>query len=210
MRKFFLCVIPIIILIGLLVSGCGPKVGSDVAAIVNGEKITKSEMGREVEMVPFNMPLLRRAGFAAEEQRKLVLLNMIETTLMKQEAEKNGIKVTDKQIMDRYKMFRAGKSREAFVQEINRMGMNEQTLLKQLEDKLIQEKLFAKVVKPRKVTERELKDYYNKNKDRFKDITYDQAKVLIVPAVSAGKQAEAQKAWLDRIKAESDIKLYNW
>jgi parvulin-like peptidyl-prolyl isomerase len=209
-RKFFPFVITIIILIGLLVGGCTPKVESDVAAVVNGEKITRSDVDREVEMVPFNMPLLRRAGFAAEEQRKLVLLNLIETTLIRQEAEKNGIKITDRQIMDRYKMFRAGKSREAFVQELNRWGMNEKTLLKQLEAKLVAEKLFAKVVKPRKVPEEELKDYYNRKKDRFKDMTYEQAKALILPVVSAGKQAEAQKAWLDRVKTESDIRLYNW
>lgn len=191
-------------------AGCGGRPASDVAALVNGEKITKQDLNREVKMVPLSMPLLRQAGFAASEQRKLVLLSLIETTLVRQEAEKLGIKVSEKQIQDRYKMFRAGKSREAFVEEITRLGMNEAIVLKQVEAKVLEEKLLDKVLKPRKVTEQEAKDYYDDHKSRYKDLTYDEAKSLIVPALSVGKTNQARQAWLDQVKRESDIRLYSW
>lgn len=209
MKKLFLCVV-LIGLVGLLGSGCAQKVESNMVATVNGAKITKDDVERETKTVPFSAPLLGRAGFAVEQQKKIVLLNLIETTLIKQEADKNGIKIADKQIEDRYKTFRVGRSKEELVKELNRMGVTEESLLRYLERQLTKEKLFDKVIKPRKVTEDEMRKYYNRNKAKFKGTSYKDAKVLILPRVSRAKQAKAEKEWLDKVKTNSDIRLYAW
>lgn len=196
---------------GLLGSGCGQKVESNVVATVNGAKITKEDVKKEAKTAPFSAPLLGRAGFAAEQQKKIVLLDLIETALIKQEADKNGIKVTDGEIESRYKLFRFRRSREKFLEELEKLGMTEESLLQYLERQLAKEKLFAKVIKPRKVTEAEMREYYDRNKKKkFKDISYKDAKALILPRVSRAKQAEAEKEWLDKVKTDSDIRLYAW
>ena len=208
----------VFLLLGLGVSGCKKGGKGGTAATINGEDITMDQLDKEFKKVAKQYQGMPQGSLAKEQEnrmKKQMMFNLMEEILTKQEAEKNNIEVSEKQINARLKQYQAGRSKKEFQEQLKKSGMTEKDLKEKIESQLLSEKLLEKVVKAKKITEKEMKAYYKKNKKQFvgadkKELPYKEVKPRIKQMLESQKKQEARSDWLDEVKANSDVRLYFW
>jgi len=177
------------------VTGCSDK---DVAAKVNGEVIKKSELDAQVEKLKEQYPQMFEGadgeGRLIDFQQRL-LDNMINTVLIRQAAEDAGIDVTDGDIEKKIEELKAGfKTQEQFDAALSQAGMDVTTLEDQIREQLVTEQLIATLSGDTDVSEKEIKEYYDKNKAQFAETAAVHASHILFD--------EADKATADKVLAE--------
>lgn len=142
---------------------------TEPAAIVNGAPITKGE-------------LLSRllADFGEETLKQLITLRLLE-----QEAEKEGIVITEAEVQKRFEELRA--KREELSKQLGRGKLSDLTLRDEAKRLLLLERLVSKRVE---VTEKELRDFYTRHFLRYNRPERVQIREIIVPTF-----AEAQEIY---------------
>ncbi|MEQ6358449.1 peptidylprolyl isomerase [Thermoanaerobacter thermohydrosulfuricus] len=149
------------VFIVFLTVSCSAK--KDVVATVNGENITNAEYKKAFDQVKAQIessPQYTKDIWNQDYQGKKfldvvkenVLDSLIAQKLLVQEALKNNIAVTDKEIADEYQ-----KEKE----------VNKDITKEDVKNYLLINKLFDEYTKDVKVTEEELKKYYEDNKEQF-------------------------------------------
>ncbi|ADD03443.1 PpiC-type peptidyl-prolyl cis-trans isomerase [Thermoanaerobacter italicus Ab9] len=147
----------------LLVS-CSAK--KEVVATVNGENITNAEYRKAFDQVKAQIessPQYTKDIWNQDYEGKKfldvvkenVLDSLIAQKLLLQEALKNNVTVTDKEIEEEYQR------EKEFNKDITK---------EEVKNYLLINKLFEEYTKDVKVTEEELKKYYEDNKDRFETV----------------------------------------
>jgi len=151
-----------------ILAGCGSK---DVAARVNGEAVKKSELDAQLAQIKKQYPQMFQGTDAENRQadfRKRLLDNMINTVLLRQAAKTEGIDVNDdavnKQLADLEKGF---PNKKSFQDALKKTGITEDKLKEQIRDQLITQKLLEKLTKDVKISDKDITDYYAKNKAQF-------------------------------------------
>lgn len=128
-------------------------------------------------------------------------------------AEINGVPITEKELNEKIgdRLTRI----KSQVFDIQRQGINAIINEKVLEDAAkkdgtsVQELLKKNVNdKVGEITDAEAKDFYEKNKARFRDRTYDQLKDNIKRQLFAQKSAVFRNNYLDRLKEDAKIKVF--
>ena len=188
MRRFL--AIGLCAAVALLVAACGgssPKsVPSDAVAVVGDESISKSDWDALIEQTRRNFQATKRS-FPKPGSVELANLKsnatqfLIQSSEYQQEADKLGVEVSEKdvdarleQIKKQYygnppgqptatkeqmeKRYQAALKQQGFTDEEVRSGIKLQ---------LIREKVFKKVTKDVKVSDDEVKAYYEKNKKQY-------------------------------------------
>ncbi|GAF86337.1 unnamed protein product, partial [marine sediment metagenome] len=150
----------VVIVVGIvLLFGCVQKQNEEPAVVINGEEKEVAVVnGVGITKNEFVQRLISLNG-------KPVLEQMIDEILIEQRAEEQKVKVKPKEIdvkIDEIK--ERFPSEEAFLQQIVRSGMTIEKLRQQFESQILMEKL---ILKEAIVTEEEIMDYFERNKDRF-------------------------------------------
>ncbi len=86
------------------------------------------------------------------------------------EAETLGVKVTDAEVtkrLDQLKKTNFGGSDEKLQAELKKLGLTEEQAREEIQDKLLQEKIFTRVTDSIKVPETEIEAYYKNNEEQF-------------------------------------------
>lgn len=184
------------------VTGCSNK---DVAAKVNGEVIKKSELDAQVEKLKEQYPQMFEGadgeGRLIDFKQRL-LDNMINNLLIKQAAEDEGIKVTDDDVKKKIEELKAGFStQEQFDQALSQAGMDVKALETQIRDQLVTEQLIATLNKDTKVSDKEIQEYYDKNKAQFAETAAVHAAHILFDKTD---KATAEKV-LAEVKAGGDF-----
>lgn len=168
MKKGFVLLI-LLVLLAASFCGCAKK----VAATVNGKEIYLSEVEKELESLKAKHAELFKGAKGKEYEKTFkenILDSMIEKELVVQEAKKQGIKVSEKEVESRYnqmkKMFPSTKS---FEEALKKAGLTPSKFKVRLREQILMDKIWTKVTKGIEVTEEEMAKYYEKNKDRFKE-----------------------------------------
>jgi len=180
-----------LIVVVLIVGGFFLK-GLFVAAVVNGQPISRISIIRELE---------KQGG-------KQALSSMVNQVLILQEAKKKDVQVSQgevdaslKQIEDSLKS--QGQSLDT---ALTMQGMTRQDLLTQLKLRGLVEKLLADKIK---VTDKEISDYIEKNKDTFPtNLTSDEIKKSVVEQLKQQKMASASQAWLTELNKNAKINYF--
>lgn len=169
MKKFgALLVIVALAMAALVVTGCQE---SDVAAKVNGEVITNAELDKQLEQLKKQYPQMFTG--ADGEGRMLdfkqrLLDNLINQKLVEQAAKEKDIKITDADVDKQIEQLKSGFKDDAqFEQALKTAGMSVDQLKTQIRDQLLTQKLIESLAADIKVTEAEVKAYYDKNKAQF-------------------------------------------
>lgn len=185
MRKISLMAVLILI---LLSTSCSSGKSATNIARVNGETITKEELYQRLE---------KRAG-------KQVLDEMITEKLILQEAAKNKIKVTDKEIETKLADMKTRMGGEkSFNAQLKQSGYTLEDINKQVEIQTIVEKLLGKNVK---ITESEIKKFYDDNKEiRFKNKKLEEVRGQIAEALKQAKYEQELPKWIESLKKKSKI-----
>lgn len=154
------------ILLGLLFVfvGCGQG-REKVAAMVNGEKIYLSQVEGRLER--YGKPQRREEE---EKLKKRILDDLIKKKLILQEARRQGITVSQKEVDNRLESVKKTfPSHEAFERALNQMGMTEKEFREEVEENLMVAKVTDWVSRNVKVTSEEVEDYYQKNKEQYQE-----------------------------------------
>jgi parvulin-like peptidyl-prolyl isomerase len=205
----------VLLVFGAFLSGCSKKspekLETKVAAEVNGTKISSAEVEAQLASVLGS----HASQFQGEEGQKMIeqfrkqiLEQLIEFELIVQQAEKEGIKVTDddvkKRIDDIKKQFQSDAD---FKAALSQAGITEAELPEKVKKQLLAEKMLEKLFKDIKVEDPEMKDYYEKNKNSFyTSETAEMAHVMVADEETAKKVISEIKGGL---KFEEAVKKYS-
>ena len=153
-------------------TGCSGE-GADakdntVAATVNGKKIMLTEIehliskqmqGQQAQLSPLQVA----------QARLQVLESLIQKEVLVQRAEKENLKPTDDEISQYItaKKQEAGLTEEEFQKQIKAQNETEQSLREEARKLLAIQKLQAKYTGSVSISDREVEDYFQKNKESF-------------------------------------------
>ena len=194
LTSIFLC----FFIAALVIAGCGRK----VAATVNGKEIYLEDVDKEVDRL---LSQHKEAGGTQTEKMKeqfrgSVLNYLIENELALQEAEKKGIKVTDKEVEKQLNQMKKMFSSEA---EFNSMLEKQDIDIDDFKERLREDLLMTKITEPLykglEVSDEEAKDYYEKNKTSFQDPEKVHLRQIVL-----GTKDKAEKM-LSKVKSGEDF-----
>ncbi len=161
--SLFLC-LPALVLVGTPVDA---EVVDRVVAEVNNEVITLSEVEEEgqgiFKKIALEVPAQDRLS-AVEQVRKNILRSLIDKKLIEQEAAKQSITVTDKEVDESFEqVLKANRlSRDELLRQLDENGINEAAYRDNLKSQLYQSKLVNRDVRSKiVVTEEDILDYYD-------------------------------------------------
>lgn len=180
----------------MLLSGLASVQADDdkeLAAIVNGDKITKAEINRTVQSLPQYQKLQLE-----------ILEDMIVKTLIYQQAVKEGITVTADEVTDGYKEYlkRLGLDQEKVKEALLEMNITEDLLMSEIRKLLMVERFLDKRKKTLNlaVSDEEVKAFYDEHPETFnKPERLEISHILIKspPGGNEASDAEAKKKILD-------------
>lgn len=161
-------------------------------AKVNGRPISRLEYIKELE----------------KNDKGVVLDNMITKAIIFQEAEKNGIKISDSDIQTELSNIRLSvESQGTTLEEILLyQGVTYEQLLENIEIQKILEIILKDDIA---VTDEEVEEMYEENKDIYgSEKSYEELKESIRYQLMQSKITDSYKSWLDGKKSSSNIQKY--
>lgn len=181
--------------LGLALAGCS---NTDLAAKVNGQKIPMSDLNQQLDQLKKQYPTMFNGADGAArllEFKQRLLDNLINQTLIKQAAKDRNVAVTDEEVKKQIDQLKQGFKDEAqFEAALKQAGMDPKTLEAQVRDQLVTQKLIESLSKDIKISDAELKAYYDKNKQQFYQPAQKRASHILFKAED---KAAAQKALAD-------------
>jgi len=150
----------------VFVSHSQAEIVERVVARINDEIITLTELEEAYQQLKGALPERERTPSKRE-----LLERMIENKLLFQEAKRERIKVSKGEVQENIERVKAGfLSEKAFELALEREGIKIEDLEKRYREELMIKKLIDKEVKPEvEVSKKEIKEYYEKNKKRFRE-----------------------------------------
>lgn len=221
MKKIFTLILCLMMTVSLV--GCSSK--NKAVAIVNGQDIT---LGNYEKLLALNKSSMEsyygsdiwsqeiEDGKTYEDMIKdMVLETMIGSEVIYQQAEKDKVLPTDEQVQEQIDSFNESiKDDTDYQKELKNMGINEKFLKFQFARDLANTNLQAKFEEDTKISEDEMKKYYEENKDDFYTDTVTASHILIKTIdddgneLSESKKKEAKKTAeeaLAKVKAGEDF-----
>lgn len=193
---------------GLVIAGCsaGGSATSDnmVAATVNGRNIMMQEVERSVNRQANGNPAAL-SQLALAQARLTVLDGLIKREVLFQRAEREKVLPTEAQIDGAIAQQKeqTGMTQEDFEKSLKAQNMSIETLREEARKDLainaLQDKYSGKIT----ISDREVEDFYNSNRDRFKNERGVALSMIVVdPADNS-----ASGIGIDDAKNEADAKL---
>lgn len=183
------------------------EVPADAIALVDGEKVPKAQYKQLVEQAragykqqkrPFPKP--GTPEFESLKGRAVTFL--VERVEFAQEAKRMGITVTDAEVDKRiedYKEQYFGGDDKKFAENIETQGASLEQVRDDVRAQVISEKLYNALIKDVKVTDEEIRAYYEENEEQFQQpATRDVRHILIAceqPAECAKKKPQAEDVY---------------
>ncbi len=179
------------------------KEDSKVAAVVNGEKITYSE----IETLYNELPDTYKGVITRSE----VLDQKINEKLLLQKASEMQITVTEQEIDDIIATIisQSGMTEKEFETRIKQQGISQSKLREYYRTQMIILKLLNETaLKGVKVEEKDIILYYRKSGLEDTGVSMEEARDQIEIVVLAQKREEAFLKYIDELKSESDIQIF--
>jgi parvulin-like peptidyl-prolyl isomerase len=190
----------------LLAAGCGgssnetASLGNDDVAAVGSEQITKEQftalMARADKSYQAQKRSFPKAGTREYENLKGQAVDfLVQRAEFEDEASNMGIHISDKQIDDRVnkliKQFYSG-SEKKYEQTIKAQGLTKDTAREEVKAQLISEELYKKVTGDVKVSDKDIKDYYDANKSIYVQKESRDVRHILVTKKALADQLYAQ------------------
>lgn len=162
-----------------VLAGCGGggsgSVPGNAVATVDGTAITQEQFSALLDQAKrtykTNKQTFPTAGTTQYQQLKSQAVQyLVQRVEFSQEADKLGVTVTDKEIADRLAKIKKdyfGNSETRYKKQLTAQGLTETQVKDDITAQLIQEKIFKKVTGNVKVTDAELKKYYDEHQSQY-------------------------------------------
>ncbi|MDO9514904.1 MAG: peptidylprolyl isomerase [Syntrophales bacterium] len=185
------------------------KFPEGTVAVVNGALITQAELDTQLSVM--------QKQFADADQpdneqlakiKNELLESLITRKVLYQESQKKGIEVDDVTIDERLENIKKRFPKEdSFRDMLEEMRLTEDTLKVQLREGIaIQNLVEREVVSRIEISDKETKDYYDKNLDLFKQPEKVQARHILIKVEPEGDEAKKAVALKEITKIQGELK----
>ena len=159
-------------------AGCGggdDKVPADAVAVVDGTEVTRADYNQIVAQAKKSYKNQKREFPKAGSQEFQTLKNQVVQFLVQreqfeQQADALDVKITDKQVDARLAQIQKqyfGGDKKKFEKQLKDQGLTEAQVRKDIRSQIISEKIFAEVTGKVTVTDKQIEEYYAKNKSQY-------------------------------------------
>jgi foldase protein PrsA len=156
-------------------SGSGSSLPSGVVANVAGDEITQAELDEVISQAKDRLESQGQKIPAAGSQEYLAfqqnaLAYLVQRAQFDQQADKLGVVVTEKEIDERVARVVTqffGGSRKKYEEALEKQGITDEQVRDELRATLVSEKVFEKVGDTAKVTDAEIKVYYDAHPELY-------------------------------------------
>lgn len=184
-RTPYVALIIVILVLGALLYSFR---GLFVAAVVNGQPISRIQVIQQAE----------------KQSGKQTLDTLVRDALIEQEAKKENVTVNDKEVNDEITKLEGNlkKQGQSLDQVLAAQGMSQDDLRRLIRlDKLVQ-KMVGKSVT---VSDKEVSDYIDKNKDSLPNTDEATLKKQVKAQLTQQKTNEAVQTWLANLQQKANI-----
>jgi len=194
-------------LAGCSLGGGDDKVPADAVAVVDGEEIAKSDYDAVISQAKKSYKTQKRefpkAGSAEFQTLKnQVVQFLVQREQFEQEAAALDVKITDKQVDARLEQIQKqyfGGDKKKFEKQLKEQGLTEAQVRVDIRSQIVSEKIFEEVTRKVTVTDKQVADYYNKNKAQYSQPESREVRHILV---KTKKQADDL---YDQLKAGADF-----
>ncbi len=195
--------------LGVAAAGCGggdedesqtADVPADAIAVVGDREIPKSEYDRLLSQA--------QATYEAREQefpaagtpefaqlRNALVRSLVEQAQFEIAAEELDITVTDEELDERLdelkQQFFEG-DEAAYAEELEKQGLTEEQVLKDLRTRMLSEKIFEKITSEVEVTDEDIQAYYEENEAQFEQPASREVRHILVKTKAKADQIHRQ------------------
>ena len=197
----------------------------DVVAEVNGTKISKEDFTTAYESQFQQMAMQSQMMGQEVDQAKLkkqTAEGIVGTELLIQEAGNRGLAASEKETdkaLDEIVKSNQLKSKDEFMAEMKKQGMDESRVMEELKNQVIVEKLIAEEAGDTKPTDKELKAAYDEAKKQQEAMakqggqgaempSFKEAKPQLEEQVKSQKEGEVVQKLAKDLRAKADVKIH--
>jgi foldase protein PrsA len=218
------------IIAALSISGCSmiektpEAIKNSVVATVNGEKITRGELDSDPNTLQLIEQVKQQYGDNYSEndeameaikiQKETILDNMITEKLLAQKAKELNLLPSESKVkadaetqINNMKKQYFDNDETKFKEALKNQGLTENSLknmyIDQVRNQEIQENITKSLTKNLKITDKQVEDYYNNNKDSYRE--YPTKMHLAHILVKTEDEAKKVKARLDKGESFSEV-----
>ena len=211
-KKWFYVPVVIIVMILFAMQACKKeeaKLPEGTIAAVNGAVITQKDLDAELSMA---QQQFANQGQPNDEQlaeiKEDVLEGLIARKVLYQESQKKGIEVDDTTIDNSLAKMKKQFPKEGdFKDMLEKMHLTEDSLKSQLREGMaIQQLVDKEVISNIAISDKDTKDYYDKNTDLFKQPEKIQASHILVKVESGADESVKAKALKKIQKIQKELK----
>jgi parvulin-like peptidyl-prolyl isomerase len=197
----------IVLLLALLVlpaAACGgdddENVPGDAIAVVDGNSIAKTEFDGLISQAKRSYEAQKRPFPKVGTSEYNVLKNqavqfLVQRAQFEQKAEELDVEVSDKQVEDRLKQIKkqyfAG-NQKRYEQQLKQQGLTDEQVRRDIRAQLIQEGIFKNVTDEVKVSDKDIEEYYDKNKAQYGTPESRDVRHILVPTKKQADRLYAQ------------------
>ena len=188
---------PTAIALLLTAAACSRKQGgADVMALVNGRKISRTEVEKYYQGQTAEAPQ-KPGEEQADTLRLNILKELIDNELLMQRAEKLGLLATDDEVNSKLAEAKAPYTQEEFDKQLKQRGLTLDDVKHDIRQQLTIQKVLNKEVGAKvNITDQDITNYYNQHKAEFNLIEpqYRLAQILVTtqPNPQAKNPGKAQ------------------
>jgi parvulin-like peptidyl-prolyl isomerase len=165
--------------LAFLAAACGgtstATLGSDDVAVVGGQQVSKEQfqqlMARAKKSYDQQKRAFPKAGTTEYEQLKgQAITFLVQQAEVEEQAKKLGVDISDEKVdkeIARYKKQFYGGSDERYEKAVKQQGLTDAQARDAIRQQLVSQALFKKVTGDVKVTDADIKEYYNTHKTQY-------------------------------------------
>jgi foldase protein PrsA len=190
--------------LALVIVGCGgsstASLGSDDVAVVGSQNVTKDQFQQLMARAKKSYDAQKRAfpkpGSTEYEQLKgQAITFLVQQAEVEEQASSLGIDVGDKDVdkeIARYKKQFYGGSDARYEKAVKQQGLTDEQARQAIRQQLISQKVFKKVTGDVKVSDSDIKAYYNSHKSQYVQPESRDVRHILVPSKSLADSLYAQ------------------
>jgi peptidyl-prolyl cis-trans isomerase C len=200
--------LPLLIALGALVlvaAGCGgggssSSVPSDAVAVVGGDTITKAQFntlmdGARRTYKARKTPFPKAGTTQYKSLQDQAMQYLVQQDELGQKAKDLGVVVSTKDVQDRLKQIKQqyfGGSEKKYQAQLKAQGLTETQIEQDIHAQLLSEKLYNKVTSDVKVSDAEVKSYYNAHKTQYSQAASRDVRHILVNNKQLADRLESQ------------------
>jgi parvulin-like peptidyl-prolyl isomerase len=167
-----------LVALAVFAAGCGgdsEEVPRDAVAVIDGSEVPKTEFDALISQAQSSYKAQKRDFPKAGTPEYNTLKNqavqfLVQRTVFELQAEELEVEVAEKQVNARLTQIKKqyfGGDQKKYEEQLKQQGLTDAQVRRDIRAQLVQEAIFKKVTEDIKVTDKEISDYYEKNKDQY-------------------------------------------